>query len=148
MVEHRVVWQKHQYIQSSYIILHGLLAWLTQRLSLCYLKSTLENGVGNQILLQMSYCFPTKSKNGNNFFPQIFSISDVPLWDESEISSENRGKVTPMSRAHSPNVTDQSSAVRPDKPRTRCMVWMCYVLYPWPFYSGTWARPESFWDML
>lgn len=27
--------------------------------------------------------------------------------------------------------------------------WMCHdVLYHWPFYGCTWARPESFWGML
>lgn len=57
---------------SIFTTLCGLPAWLTQTLRLCYLKSTLENGVGNQILLQMTSCFSVKSKKGNNYFSPNF----------------------------------------------------------------------------
>lgn len=95
-------------------VMCGCLDWLMQRLSLCYLKSTHENGVGNQILCKWLTAFSLNLRTETIFLPQIFSISDGPLWDEPEISSEDRGKLAPMPRAHSPNVTEQGSPVRPD----------------------------------
>lgn len=81
-------------------------------------------------------------------FPPKFSVFLMFLCQMNLRFLWKTQKATPMTRTHSPNVTDQGSPARPGKPLTSCMVWMCYVLYHWPFYKDTWARPESFWDKL
>lgn len=91
LLSHSKWWNAEPCVRNASIFttLCGLPAWLTQTLRLCYLKSTLENGVGNQILLQETApAFPWNLRKETIIFPQIFSIFDIPLRDERNSQSK------------------------------------------------------------